>query len=116
MPPRRELSAQLRSQICELHSYGISYRRIHNIHREILLGTIKTTCLRERKRENNLSYSRSGRPRVISASQRDEIYDIIIYKNPYINNAELAYDILGDASKKHAIRALYKEMNRRKWR
>ena len=114
--PRRELSPQLRSRICELHSYGISYARVHAIHRDIPLRTIKGTYQRERLRENNISRPRSGRPRVISASQRDEIYDIITHKNPHIKHAELAYDILGDASKKHAIRALCKEINRRKWR
>ena len=114
MPRRRELSSQLRSRICELHSIGISYSKIHLIHPEIPLGTIKSTCQRESSRLNNESRPRSGHPRIISEEQRDQIYDIVTHVNPNVKYSELAYDVLGDASKKRAVKALCKEMKLRK--
>lgn len=48
-----ELSVQTRSRICELYYVGYSAKRIHSIHPEWPLSTIKTTLRREALRVNN---------------------------------------------------------------
>ena len=48
-----ELSVQTRSRICELHYVGYGAKRIHSIHPEWPLSTIKTTLRREALRVNN---------------------------------------------------------------
>jgi hypothetical protein len=56
----KELSSQMRSRLCELHSIGYSYKHISEIHREIPLSTIKYTIRKEAIRNNNQSMSQSG--------------------------------------------------------
>jgi hypothetical protein len=50
----------------ELKAYGLSYAKIHAIHPEIPLGTIKTNILREHTRDDNKSRPRPGTPRKIT--------------------------------------------------
>lgn len=71
-----ELSPQLRSRICELHSIGWGARRIHKKHPEVALSTISYTIRKERERINNESKARSGRPRQLTDWYRDYIYDM----------------------------------------
>jgi hypothetical protein len=66
----RELSPQLRSQICELHNLGYGYKRIFKIHPEVPLSTIKYTCQQEAKRKENQSRPRSGAPRKLPSRER----------------------------------------------
>lgn len=79
MPRGVELSSQIRSRICELRSIGWSYGWIRRQHPEIPLGTIKTTCARERVRVDNKTRSRPGAPRKLIEEQRDHLYDIVNY-------------------------------------
>lgn len=63
MPVRGpELTPQMRSRICELHSIGLGATKIHARHPEIALSTIKYTLKVEKKRNECVSRPRSGRP------------------------------------------------------
>jgi transposase len=118
MPPRRkhtELSVQLRSRLCELRSLGLSFPRIHQLHRDIPLSTIKYTCYKERERENNQSKRRPGAPRKLSEEQRDHLYDVAVHQNPHIKNRDLMEEV-DETVKKRSIQKLLREMGRRKWK
>jgi len=115
MARRSELSPQMRSRICELHSLRYSHARIHKIHPEIPLGTIKTTIRREALRVDNQTRPRSGAPRRITEEQRDQIYDTVTHTNPHISYKDLL-DSVDNVVKERSLRGLLREMGRRKWR
>lgn len=104
----------MRSRICELKSIGWSYNRIHNLHRDIPLSTIKSTVLLERKRNDNQSRQRSGAPRKLTEEQRDHIYDLSVHK-PHIKIRHLL-DEVDNVVKERSIRGLLNEMGWRKWK
>ena len=112
---RIELSPQLRSRICELRSIGYSCNKIHKIHSDITISTIKTTCRRGKSRIDNKSKPRSGAPRKLSEEQRDHLYNIAIYQNPYIKHRDLLEEV-DRAIKKRSLQGLLREIDRRKWR
>lgn len=110
-----ELSPQLRSRLCELRSLGFTFLRIHQIHPEVPVSSIKYTCYREKDRMNNQLKRRSGAPRKLSDEQRDHLYNLTIHQNPYITNRELVAEV-DETIKKGSIQRLLREMGRRKWR
>jgi len=110
-----ELSPQLRSRICELRSLKFSYGQIHQIHQEISLSTIKSTCQREALRTDNQTKPRTGRPRKLSDEQRDHLYDVVTHQNPHIKIRELLEEV-DNVCTKRCIQRLLREMGRRKWR
>jgi transposase len=112
--PRKELSPQMRSRICELKSIGWSHAKIKAMHPEIPLGTIKTTIRRERTRVDNISKPRSGRPHQLTEEQRDHIYDLS-QSRPHIKIQDLLAEI-DQTVKKRSIQGLLREMGYRKWR
>ena len=79
----------LGSRLCELRSFGLSYSRIHQIHREVGISTIQYTCKKERERVNNQTKQRSSAPHKLSDIQRDHLYDLAVHQNPHIKNREL---------------------------
>ncbi len=108
-----ELSPQLRSRLYKLRSFRLSFPRIHTVYRDIPLSTIKTICYREANRVNNQSKQRSGTPRKLSDEQRDYLYNLAVYQNPYIKNRELINKI-DKTVKKRSIQRLFREIGRRK--
>ncbi len=110
---RRELSPQMRSRICELSTFGLSLNRILKLHPELNLSTIKLIIRREASRIDNASKSRSGRPRALTEEQRDYIYNIVNYTNPYIKMRELLCEV-DDVIKKRLLRGLLREMGKKK--
>ena len=109
----KELSPQIRSCLCELHSIGYSYKHIHEIHREIPLGTIKYTIRKEAVRNNNQSMPRSGAPHKISEQERDQIYDLTNHE-PHTKIRELQDEVSTPLTKR-TIRRLLREMHKKKW-
>jgi hypothetical protein len=82
---RKELTPGMRDRICELSTtFHYGPKRIHAIHPEWPINTIKSTIKREASRVENKSKPRSGRPRALTAEQRDYIYDITNHINPQI--------------------------------
>ena len=111
----KELSPEIRSRICELSSLRFSHARIHKIHPEIPLGTIKSTIRLESLRVNNQTRPRSGAPRRLTEEQRDQIYDTVTYKNPHISYRDLL-DSVDNVVKQQSLRGLLRELGKRKWR
>jgi hypothetical protein len=82
----------MRSRICELRSIGWGAKRIHSLHRDIPLATIKSTLRRESIRNDNVSCARSGAPRKISEEERNHLYDLTI-RDPHIKMRELQNEV-----------------------
>lgn len=87
MPRGKELTPQLRSRICELHSIGWGAKRIHRKHPEIPVGTIRTTISREHLRDNNGTRPRSGRPQKLTEEHRNRLWEALT-SNPKAKNKE----------------------------
>jgi transposase len=112
--PRKELSPQMRSRICELKSIGWSHAKIKAMHPDIPLGTIKTTIRRERTRVDNISKPRSGRPHQLTEEQRDHIHDLS-QSRPHIKIKDLLAKV-DQTVKKRSLQGLLREMGCGKWR
>ena len=108
----KELSPQTRARICELNSIGWGYKKIHKKHPEIPLSTIKSTIYNERKRLDNHSLPRSGRPHGLTEEQRDHLYNLVT-ANPDIKMRDLLESV-DTAVNERSIRRLLKEMGHRK--
>jgi transposase len=78
------------------------------------LSTIKSTVLNERKRVDNQSKARSGRPRQVTEVQRDHLYDLS-QSSPYLKMQDLLTEVDG-AVIKRALQYLLQELGLRKWR
>lgn len=78
------------------------------------LSTIKSTVLNERKRVDNQSKPRSGRPRQVTEVQRDHLYDLS-QSSPHLKMQDLLTEVDG-AVKKRALQYLLRELGLRKWR
>lgn len=110
MPRRgKELSPTMRSRICELHNGGYGYKRIHQIHPEVPVSTIRYTVKKEADRSDNKSLSRPGQPRKLSEEQRKQIYETVMKENPDITNRELLASV-GNAVKLRALQYILREM------
>lgn len=110
MPRRgKELSPTLRSRICELHSVGYGYKRIHQIHPEVPVSTIRYTIKKEADRSDNKSMSRPGQPRKLTEEQRKQIYETVTSSNPNISNSELLASV-GNAVKLRSLQYVLREM------
>ena len=88
-----ELSPQMRSRICELHSLRYSYNAIYRKHPELKRSTIISTIRLEASRVDNTSKPRSGARRKISEEQRDRVYDIVNFQDPHIKHRDLLREI-----------------------
>lgn len=105
MPPRRELTPQMRSRLCELKSIGLSYNQIHQRHPEIPMGTIRSTIRREKDRDDNKTAPRSGRPRKITEEQLDRLRDLSA-SAPGLKYKKLMKEIDADIHKRTLQRTL----------
>lgn len=110
MPRRgKELSPTLRSRICSLHSLGYGYKRIHQLHPEVPVSTIRYTIKKESDRSDNKSMSRPGQPRKLTEAQRKQIYETVTSSNPNISNSELLASV-GNAVKLRSLQYVLREM------
>ena len=111
----KQLSPQDRSRICELASIHITPSRIHKLHHERAIGTIKSTIRKESTRVDNVTNPGKGRPRALTKEQRDHIYNITNHINPHIKIRNLLHEV-SDNYKARSLQMLLREMNQRKWR
>ncbi|KAK1254284.1 hypothetical protein MKX08_008279 [Trichoderma sp. CBMAI-0020] len=110
MPRRgKELSPTLRSRICALHSGGYGYKRIHQLHPDVPVSTIRYTIKKEADRHDNKSMARPGQPRKLSDEQRRQIYETVTSSNPNISNSELLASV-GNAVKLRSLQYVLREM------
>jgi hypothetical protein len=99
---RKELTPGMRDRICELSSLYYGAKRIHRLHPEWPISTIKSTIKREALRVDNYSKPRSGRPRALTEEQRDYIYNITNHINPHIKMRDLLHSV-DDSCKKRSL-------------
>jgi DDE superfamily endonuclease/Transposase len=115
MPPGRELHPTERARILELHSTGLGAKRIYSLHLEWNLGTIKYTIrMSQRRGQLCASLPRSGRPRILTAEDRDFVYDTVVHQNPDITMPDLLAKV-DYKVKKRSLQYLLREIGRRKW-
>jgi transposase len=109
-----ELIPQDRARICELHNVGYGAKRIHSVHPEWSINTIKSTLRRQALRTNHITRPRSGMPRKLTEEQRDHIYDVITHTNPHATNQDLCAEV-NSAVKVRTMQRLCRELGRKKW-
>ncbi|ODM15825.1 hypothetical protein SI65_08665 [Aspergillus cristatus] len=105
----QELTPQLRSCICELHSIGWGAKRIHRKHPDIPVGTIRTTIAREHLRDNSGTRPRSGRPQKLTEENRNRLREVLT-SNPKVTNKELL-EAIGYAVQKRTMQRVAQELN-----
>ena len=112
MPRGPELHVTMRERIYTLYDLGYSYKRIHRIHPEVPISTVKYTIRMRSKQDHQKSLPRPG-PRVLTEGDRDYLYDLAINQDNHITYRELAHAI-GDVVKPNTISKLFRTMHRRK--
>jgi hypothetical protein len=94
--PRRkncELDVNLRTQITTLKEVAKwSYRQIHAKYPDLLLSTIKMTCLRSRIRHKEESCPRSGRLKILDEDDRQKILQKI-HEDPRASHDNLLSEV-----------------------
>jgi hypothetical protein len=65
-------------------SYGKIAAQASRLGREVSRYTVRTTCEREIEHVDNASKPQTGRPRVISEEERDQMYNIIEHDISFI--------------------------------
>lgn len=121
MPPprrrtaRRELDPCMRARICELHtSARWGYKRIHKMHPEIPISTIRDTIKREQERTNQRSKPRSGAPEKLTDEDKQNLIDLTI-QNPHIKYAELRNAVNNKVTIR-TIQSMFQQIHKRKWK
>ena len=109
----KELDPTLRARICELHSIGWGYKRIHKKHPDISLYCIRYTIQQEDKRNNQRSCPRSGQPKKLSIEQ-EAFLKQKIEEDAHIKMRELQATVDNSVSKT-TIRRLFRNIHRKKW-
>jgi transposase len=111
-----ELSPSTRSRICSLRTDAkLSYGKISELFPAISRSTIISTCKREALRgKDNYTRKRTGRPRILSDIERDQIYDYI-QQHPSCRYHDLL-DLVDYKICETTLRALLKDLGLRKWR
>ena len=99
MAKNKEMTPTMRARICELHSIGWGYRKIHTRYPQIPVSTIRYTILNENDRDDHASKPRSGRPPVLSPEQKDLLHRLVT-ENPHIKMRELQAAV-GTSPSKH---------------
>ena len=72
-PGSKELTPTTRARICELHSIGWSYKKIHDRYPNVSYSTIRYTVKKEASRKDQLSNYRSRQPKKLSPEQQAEL-------------------------------------------
>ena len=67
-----EIDPTTRAMICELHSIGWGYKRIHQKYSFVSISNIRNTIKSESSRSNQRSLSRPGAPKKLSPHQEAE--------------------------------------------
>lgn len=109
-----ELTPALRERICELHSIGWGYRRIHKRYPWIPISTIRYTIVKEPERRQGVSKARSGRPKTLTEADKNRLVEVI-HDNPKTTHE----DLLAEVDHKVKIRSIQRLLNAenlRKWR
>lgn len=89
MPPRKELTPEIRARLCELKAIGWTFTMIHKRYPHIPYSTIQTTIKRESTRKQQHSAPRSGRPKKITPEEQQQLLDLV-KQDQHIKMCELS--------------------------
>lgn len=107
MAKNKEITPTMRARICELHSIGWGYRKIHTRYPQIPVSTIRYTIINENNRDDHASKPRSGRPPALSPEQKDLLHKLVT-ENPHIKMRELQAAV-GTSPSKHTVRRILRD-------
>ncbi|KAK8073421.1 hypothetical protein PG994_004320 [Apiospora phragmitis] len=93
----------------DLASLGWGARAIRTRYPHLALSTIKRTIKMEKLHTENASLPKTGRPRLLTEEERDDIYDVVKHQNPDVTYQELLQR-LGGKVQKSTLRAYCREM------
>ena len=110
-PRSKELDPTTRARICELHSIGWGYKRIHSKYSFVSLSTIRNTIKSESSRSNQRSLSRSGAPKKLSPHQEAEL--IKVEEDEHIKMRELQNAV--NSVSKSTVKRLFRNIHKHKW-
>jgi transposase len=111
---RKELDPCMRARICELHtSVRWGYKRIHKVHPDIPISTIRYTIKKEQERINQRSKPRSGQPSKLSSEEKENLVHLA-RENPHIKLVELQQSVDMRCCK-NTIRTVFRKLHMRKW-
>ncbi|KAL3707206.1 hypothetical protein TMatcc_005183 [Talaromyces marneffei ATCC 18224] len=112
---RRELDPCMRARICELHTEAHwGYKRIHKVHPEIPISTIRNTIKKEQERINQRSKARSGTPAKLTDEDKQKLIELTI-QNPHIKYEELRNAVDNKVTIR-TIQNMFQQIHKRKWK
>ncbi|KAJ5493973.1 hypothetical protein N7463_010060 [Penicillium fimorum] len=88
----KDLTPAIRERICELHSIGWGYKRIHTRYPAIPLSTIRYTVKKESERREGVSKPRSGRPKKLTEADKDRLLNAI-HGDPKITAEDMLTEV-----------------------
>ena len=112
MAKNKDLTFTMRARICELHSIGWGYRRIHQRYPQIPFSTVRYTVINQNDRNDHISKPRSGRPPILSPEQKDHLHKLAI-EDPHIKMRELQAAVDSSPSK-DTVRRLFRNLHMKK--
>lgn len=113
-PGAKELIPTTRARICELHSIGWSYKKIHQRYSEYSYSTIRNTIKKEAARRDQLSQPRSGAKKKLSLQQEADLIRKTEEDN-YIKIREL-HEAVQNCASRTTVRRLFRDLHKKKWR
>lgn len=104
----------VRARICELHSIGWSYKKIHDRFPFISYSTVRYTIKKETSRSDQRSQYRSGQPKKLSLEQERDL----IQKAQEDEHIEMRglHEAVQQHTSKSTVRGLFRNIHKRKWR
>ncbi|CAK44601.1 uncharacterized protein An03g03020 [Aspergillus niger] len=114
MPPRKELTPEVRARLCELKAIGWTFTMIHKRYPHIPYSTIQTTIKRESTRKQQHSASRSGRPKRITPEEQQQLLDLV-EQDQHIKMRELSTAVQSSPSIR-TVQRLFRTLHMQKWK
>lgn len=113
-PGAREIPPTVRARICELHSIGWSYKKIHERFPFISYSSVRYTVKKEASRRDQRSQYRSGQPKKLSPEQERELIQKT-QQDEHIKMREL-HEAVQECASRTTVRSLFRNIHKRKWR
>jgi transposase len=105
----------MRARICELHTNAkMGYKRIHQVHSEIPISTIRDTIKKEQERINQQSKPCSGPPEKLITEDKQKLIDLTL-QNPHIKYWELR-NAVDNRVIIRTIQNMFQQLHKRKWK
>lgn len=114
MPPRKELTPEIRARLCEFKSIGWTFTMIYKRYPHIPYPTIQTTIKRESTRKQQHSAPRSRRPKRITPEEQQQLLDLV-EQDQHIEIHELSTAVQSSPSIR-TVQRLFRTLHMQKWK